>query len=70
MGYVTNVVTLGVPRLKEIVTVATSIKTPSFPTPELGESSTLAKNGEQELANMSLRTVIATVRTRHGPDST
>ncbi|KAF8123520.1 DNA-directed RNA polymerase II [Boletus edulis] len=57
-------VTLGVLRLKEIINVATNIKTPSlsvYLVPELAESSTLAKNVEQELAYTSLRTVTAAI---------
>ena len=50
-------VTLGVPHLKEIINVATNIKTLSLSVhlaPELVESSMLAKNVEQELAYTSL----------------
>ncbi|KAF8972572.1 hypothetical protein BDZ97DRAFT_1901130 [Flammula alnicola] len=55
-------VTLGVPRLKEIINVATNIKTPSLTVyldPEISRSSSLAKNVQQELAYTSLRTVTA-----------
>ncbi|KAH9075609.1 beta and beta-prime subunits of DNA dependent RNA-polymerase [Lactarius deliciosus] len=55
-------VTLGVPRLKEIINVATNIKTPSLTVylqPELSISAELAKNVQQELAFTSLRTVTA-----------
>jgi DNA-directed RNA polymerase II subunit RPB1 len=66
-------VTLGVPRLKEIINVASNIKTPSlsvYLAPELAESSTLAKNVEQELAYTSLRTVTAAVEIWYDPDPT
>ncbi|KIJ58730.1 hypothetical protein HYDPIDRAFT_163162 [Hydnomerulius pinastri MD-312] len=66
-------VTLGVPRLKEIINVATNIKTPSLSVylePELAEESTLAKNVQQELAYTSLRTVTAAVEIWYDPDPT
>lgn len=64
-------VTLGVPRLKEIINVATNIKTPSlsvFLQPELSVSAELAKNVQQELAYTSLRTVTAAVEIWYDPD--
>ncbi|GLB36718.1 putative DNA-dependent RNA polymerase catalyzes the transcription of DNA into RNA using the four ribonucleoside triphosphates as substrates [Lyophyllum shimeji] len=64
-------VTLGVPRLKEIINVATNIKTPSLTVylePEIAKSSTLAKNVQQELAYTSLRTVTAAVEIWYDPD--
>ncbi|KAH9964633.1 beta and beta-prime subunits of DNA dependent RNA-polymerase [Russula dissimulans] len=64
-------VTLGVPRLKEIINVATNIKTPSltvFLQPELSVSAELAKNVQQELAFTSLRTVTAAVEIWYDPD--
>ncbi|KAH0590072.1 DNA-directed RNA polymerase II subunit rpb1 [Termitomyces sp. J132] len=64
-------VTLGVPRLKEIINVATNIKTPSLTVylePEIAQSSTLAKNVQQELAYTSLRTVTASVEIWYDPD--
>ncbi|KAG2066729.1 DNA-directed RNA polymerase II, subunit 1 [Suillus decipiens] len=64
-------VTLGVPRLKEIINVATKIKTPSLTVylePEIAEESLLAKNVEQELAYTSLRTVTAAVEIWYDPD--
>ncbi|KAG6899798.1 DNA-directed RNA polymerase II subunit rpb1 [Termitomyces sp. T159_Od127] len=64
-------VTLGVPRLKEIINVATNIKTPSLTVylePEISQSSTLAKNVQQELAYTSLRTVTASVEIWYDPD--
>ncbi|KAG2745504.1 DNA-directed RNA polymerase II, subunit 1 [Suillus brevipes Sb2] len=64
-------VTLGVPRLKEIINVATKIKTPSLTVylePDIAEESLLAKNVEQELAYTSLRTVTAAVEIWYDPD--
>lgn len=64
-------VTLGVPRLKEIINVATNIKTPSLTVyldPEISRSSELAKNVQQELAYTSLRTVTAGVEIWYDPD--
>ncbi|KAH9994498.1 beta and beta-prime subunits of DNA dependent RNA-polymerase [Russula vinacea] len=64
-------VTLGVPRLKEIINVAANIKTPSlsvFLQPELSASPELAKNVQQELAYTSLRTVTAAVEIWYDPD--
>lgn len=64
-------VTLGVPRLKEIINVATNIKTPSLTVhldPEIAVSSSLAKNVQQELAYTSLRTVTAAVEIWYDPD--
>jgi DNA-directed RNA polymerase II subunit RPB1 len=46
-------VMLGVPRLKEIINVATNIKTPSLSVylqPEIAKDAVLAKNVQQELA--------------------
>lgn len=56
--------TLGVPRLKEIVNVATNIKTPSssvYLEPEIAKGKFLAKNVQQELVFTSLLTISATV---------
>jgi DNA-directed RNA polymerase II subunit RPB1 len=64
-------VTLGVPRLKEIINVATNIKTPSlsvYLNPEISSSSKLAKDVQQELAYTSLRTVTAAVEIWYDPD--
>ena len=64
-------VTLGVPRLKEIINVATNIKTPSLTVyldPEISRSRFLAKNVQQELAYTSLRTVTAAVEIWYDPD--
>jgi DNA-directed RNA polymerase II subunit RPB1 len=64
-------VTLGVPRLKEIIYVATNIKTPSLTVyldSEIAVSSSLAKNVQQELAYTSLRTVTAAVEIWYDPD--
>ncbi|KAF9544636.1 beta and beta-prime subunits of DNA dependent RNA-polymerase, partial [Agrocybe pediades] len=66
-------VTLGVPRLKEIINVATNIKTPSLTVyldAEKSRSSALAKNVQQELAYTSLRTVTAAVEIWYDPDPT
>ncbi|KAI0063081.1 beta and beta-prime subunits of DNA dependent RNA-polymerase [Artomyces pyxidatus] len=66
-------VTLGVPRLKEIINVATNIKTPSLSVylePDLAKDPTLAKNVQQELAYTSLRTVTAAVEIWYDPDPT
>ncbi|KAI0757559.1 beta and beta-prime subunits of DNA dependent RNA-polymerase [Daedaleopsis nitida] len=64
-------VTLGVPRLKEIINVATNIKTPSLSVylePEIAKDKFLAKNVQQELAFTSLRTVTAAVEIWYDPD--
>lgn len=64
-------VTLGVPRLKEIINVATNIKTPSLSVylqPGLASDPRLAKNVQQELAYTSLRTVTAAVEIWYDPD--
>ena len=64
-------VTLGVPRLKEIINVATNIKTPSLSVyldPEISRDAMLAKNVQQELAFTSLRTVTAAVEIWYDPD--
>lgn len=66
-------VTLGVPRLKEIINVATNIKTPSlsvFLEPELAKSQIQANSVQQELAYTSLRTVTAAVEIWYDPDPT
>ena len=55
-------VTLGVPRLKEIIDVATNIKTPSLTEAQIAADSALAKNVQQELAYTSLRTVTTQLR--------
>ncbi|PPQ63539.1 hypothetical protein CVT24_004769 [Panaeolus cyanescens] len=64
-------VTLGVPRLKEIINVATNIKTPSLTVylqPEVASSLTSAKNVQQDLVYTSLRTVTAAVEIWYDPD--
>ncbi|KAH7920489.1 DNA-directed RNA polymerase II, subunit 1 [Leucogyrophana mollusca] len=66
-------VTLGVPRLKEIINVATNIKTPSLSVyldADIAEEKEgrLAKNVQQELAYTSLRTVTAAVEIWYDPD--
>jgi DNA-directed RNA polymerase II subunit RPB1 len=65
-------VTLGVPRLKEIISVATNTKTPSLSVylqPEIAKDPILAKNIQQELAYTTLRTVTAAVEIWYDPDS-
>jgi DNA-directed RNA polymerase II subunit RPB1 len=64
-------VTLGVPRLKEIINVATNIKTPSLTIhlePQIATAAALAKNVQQELAFTSLRTITAAVEIWYDPD--
>jgi DNA-directed RNA polymerase II subunit RPB1 len=64
-------VTLGVPRLKEIINVATNIKTPSllvYLEPEISRDPMLAKNVQQDLTYTSLRTVTAAVEIWYDPD--
>jgi DNA-directed RNA polymerase II subunit RPB1 len=64
-------VTLGVPRLKEIINVATNIKTPSLTVylePDVARSKPAAKVVETELAYTSLRTVTAAVEIYYDPD--
>ncbi|KAG6820127.1 hypothetical protein H0H93_005002, partial [Arthromyces matolae] len=66
-------VTLGVPRLKEIINVATNIKTPSLTVylePEISRSSAQAQSVQQELAYTSLRTVTASVEIWYDPNPT
>ena len=63
-------VSLGVPRLKEIINVATNIKTPSMSVyfePNLARDPVLAKNVQKELAYTSLYTVTAAVEIWYGP---
>ncbi|ETW87772.1 hypothetical protein HETIRDRAFT_424453 [Heterobasidion irregulare TC 32-1] len=64
-------VTLGVPRLKEIINVATNIKTPSLSVylqPEIAKDRFKAKDVQQELAYTSLRTITAAVEIWYDPD--
>lgn len=64
-------VTLGVPRLKEIINVAENIKTPSltiYLDPEIAAVNTRAKMVQTELAYTSLRTVTAAVEIYYDPD--
>ncbi|KAL4260389.1 DNA-directed RNA polymerase subunit [Pleurotus pulmonarius] len=64
-------VTLGVPRLKEIINVANNIKTPSLSVylePAISKNQYLAKNVQQELAYTTLRTVTAAVEIWYDPD--
>ena len=64
-------VTLGVPRLKEIINVATNTKTPSLSVylePQIASDKVLAKGVQQELAFTSLGTVTAAVEIWYDPD--
>ncbi|QRW05817.1 DNA-directed RNA polymerase III subunit C5 [Ceratobasidium sp. AG-Ba] len=66
-------VTLGVPRLKEIINVATNIKTPSltvFLQPEYGKDKHRAKVVQTELAHTTLRTITAATEIIYDPDPT
>jgi DNA-directed RNA polymerase II subunit RPB1 len=57
-------VTLDVPRLKEIINVATNIKTPSLSVhlePQIARDPMLVKNVQQDLTYTSLRTVTVAV---------
>ena len=60
---------LGVPRLEEIINVATNIKTPSLSVylqPEITNDRILAKNVQQELVYTALRTVVAAIEIWYG----
>ena len=64
-------VTLGVPRLKEIINVATNMKTPSLAvrlTPDFAKEDVMAKKVQQQLTYTSLRTVTAAVEIWYDPD--
>ncbi|KAJ6573844.1 DNA-directed RNA polymerase II, subunit 1 [Mycena vulgaris] len=64
-------VTLGVPRLKEIINVATNIKTPSLTVylhPEISVDSSRAQLVAHELEYTSLRTVTSAVEIWYDPD--
>ncbi|KAG8880570.1 DNA-directed RNA polymerase II subunit rpb1 [Tulasnella sp. 332] len=64
-------VTLGVPRLKEIINVATNMKTPSltvYLTPENAADQNLAKAIQTELAYTTLKTVTASTEIIFDPD--
>lgn len=70
-GVASKNVTLGVPRLKEIINVATNIKTPSLTVyldEDIADNPVLTKNVQQELAFTSLRTVTAAVEIWYDPD--
>ncbi|KIO12166.1 hypothetical protein M404DRAFT_20005 [Pisolithus tinctorius Marx 270] len=65
--------TLGVPRLKEIINVATNIKTLSLSVyleSDMAQDRMSAKNVQQELAYTSLRTVTAAVEIWYDPEPT
>ncbi|KZW00731.1 beta and beta-prime subunits of DNA dependent RNA-polymerase [Exidia glandulosa HHB12029] len=64
-------VTLGVPRLKEIINVAANIKTPShtvYLDPEVASDPNRAKTVQTDLAYTTLRTVTAAVEIFYDPD--
>ncbi|KAK0506634.1 DNA-directed RNA polymerase II, subunit 1 [Armillaria luteobubalina] len=64
-------VTLGVPRLKEIINVATNIKTPSltvFLEPSIAANQHKTKEVQQQLTYTSLRTITAAVEIWYDPD--
>ncbi|KDN46403.1 hypothetical protein RSAG8_04347, partial [Rhizoctonia solani AG-8 WAC10335] len=64
-------VTLGVPRLKEIINVATNIKTPSLTVylqSEYASDKHMAKSVQTELAHTTLRTITATTEIIYDPD--
>ncbi|EJD55108.1 beta and beta-prime subunits of DNA dependent RNA-polymerase [Auricularia subglabra TFB-10046 SS5] len=66
-------VTLGVPRLKEIINVAANIKTPShtvYLTPEVAADPNRAKTVQTDLAYTTLRTVTSAVEIFYDPDPT
>ena len=66
-------VTLGVPRLKEIINVATNIKTPSltvFLDEETARDQIAVKNVQAELEHTTLRTVTAATEIIYDPDPT
>ncbi|KAK9384066.1 DNA-directed RNA polymerase II subunit RPB1 [Kockiozyma suomiensis] len=64
-------VTLGVPRLKEILNVAKNIKTPGlsiYLTPEFSESREMAKTVQSAIEHTTLRTVTAATEIYYDPD--
>ena len=66
-------ITLGVPRLKEIINAVTNIKMPSLSVylePDIAEDKMMVNNVQQELAFMSLHTVTAAVEIWYDPDLT
>lgn len=66
-------VTLGVPRLKEIINVATNMKTPAltvYLTPENAADQNLAKTIQTELAFTTLKTVTASTEIIYDPQPT
>lgn len=66
-------VTLGVPRLKEIINVAVNIKTPSltvFLASEVARDAMRAKAVQTDLAYTTLRTVTSAVEIHYDPDPT
>ncbi|TRM63029.1 hypothetical protein BD626DRAFT_497365 [Schizophyllum amplum] len=70
-GVASKNVTLGVPRLKEIINVAANIKTPAhtiYLSPEKARSRSTAKAVQEMLAFTTLRTVTAAVEVWYDPD--
>jgi DNA-directed RNA polymerase II subunit RPB1 len=66
-------VTLGVPRLKEIINIAKQIKTPSLTValkPELASDRTQAKNVQASLEYTTLHSVAAVTEVHYDPDPT
>ncbi|KAJ7151696.1 DNA-directed RNA polymerase II, subunit 1 [Mycena filopes] len=72
-GVASKNVTLGVPRLKEIINVATNIKTPCltvYLNPDISVDSARAQTVAHELEYTSLRTVTSAVEIWYDPDPT
>ena len=66
-------VTLGVPRLKEIINVAKNLKTPSMTVylePHISRDINLAKAVQTELSHTTLRTITASTEIFYDPDPT
>ncbi|KAK9451487.1 DNA-directed RNA polymerase II subunit RPB1 [Limtongia smithiae] len=64
-------VTLGVPRLKEILNIAKNIKTPGLSVyllPEYAKSMDMAKNVQSAIEHTTLRTVTSTTEIYYDPD--
>ncbi|EEB06666.1 RNA polymerase II large subunit Rpb1 [Schizosaccharomyces japonicus yFS275] len=64
-------VTLGVPRLKEILNVAKNIKTPSltiYLLPEIASNMDLAKNVQTQIEHTTLKTVTSATEIHYDPD--
>jgi DNA-directed RNA polymerase II subunit RPB1 len=70
-GVASKNVTLGVPRLKEIINVALNIKTPTmtvFLQPEYARDQRMAKSIQTTLAHTTLKTITATSEIFYDPD--